>query len=195
MNSFKSALRSLRRTPVLTTVVIVTLAVAIGANSAIFSVVNGVLLRPLGYPDDEQLVVLWGTNESESGEQFRLSPADYRDVRDNIEAFGGDRGDLLLVGWGGTHGAITSAVEEARRDGLSVSSIHLRHLNPFPSNLGDVLGNFDKVLIPELNTGQLTSLIRSKFLVDAQLLSKVQGQPFKVSEIRQRIDSMLTGDD
>jgi 2-oxoglutarate ferredoxin oxidoreductase subunit alpha len=110
-----------------------------------------------------------------------------------VEIFGGDRGELLLIGWGGTYGAITSAVEEARRDGLAVSSIHLRHLNPFPTNLGDVLGNFDQVLVPELNCGQLTPLLRSKFLVDAQLLSKMQGQPFKVMEIRQRIDEMLSG--
>jgi 2-oxoglutarate ferredoxin oxidoreductase subunit alpha len=90
-------------------------------------------------------------------------------------------------------GAITSAVEEARRDGLAVSSIHLRHLNPFPTNLEAVLENFDQVLVPELNCGQLTPLLRSKFLVDAQLLSKMQGQPFKVMEIRQRIDEMLSG--
>ena len=109
-----------------------------------------------------------------------------------VEVFGPDRGKLLLIGWGGTHGAITSAVEEAQRDGLSVSSIHLRHLNPFPSNLGDVIDSFEQVLVPELNTGQLTSLLRSRFLVDAQLLSKVQGQPFKVNEIRQRIEAMLS---
>jgi 2-oxoglutarate ferredoxin oxidoreductase subunit alpha len=110
-----------------------------------------------------------------------------------VEIFGGDRGELLLIGWGGTYGAITSAVEEARRDGLAVSSIHLRHLNPFPTNLEAVLENFDQVLVPELNCGQLTPLLRSKFLVDAQLLSKMQGQPFKVMEIRQRIDEMLSG--
>jgi 2-oxoglutarate ferredoxin oxidoreductase subunit alpha len=111
-----------------------------------------------------------------------------------IETFGADRGDLLLVGWGGTHGAITSAVEEAQRDGLAVSSIHLRHLNPFPSNLKQVLQSFDQVLVAELNCGQLTPLLRSKFLIDVQLLSKMQGQPFKVSEIRQRIDAMLSGE-
>jgi 2-oxoglutarate ferredoxin oxidoreductase subunit alpha len=110
-----------------------------------------------------------------------------------VEILGGDRGELLLIGWGGTYGAITSAVEEARRDGLAVSSIHLRHLNPFPTNLEAVLENFDQVLVPELNCGQLTPLLRSKFLVDAQLLSKMQGQPFKVMEIRQRIDEMLSG--
>jgi 2-oxoglutarate ferredoxin oxidoreductase subunit alpha len=110
-----------------------------------------------------------------------------------VEVFGADRGELLVVGWGGTHGAITSAVEEARADGQSVSSLHLRHLNPFPSNLGEVLKRFEKVLVPELNCGQLTQLLRSEFLIPAQLLSKMQGQPFKVREIRDAIDAQLRG--
>jgi 2-oxoglutarate ferredoxin oxidoreductase subunit alpha len=109
------------------------------------------------------------------------------------EVFGADRGELLVVGWGGTHGAITSAVEQARADGQPVSSLHLRHLNPFPSNLGEVLKRFDKVMVPELNCGQLTQLLRSEFLIDAQLLSKMQGQPFKVREIRDAIDAQLRG--
>ena len=83
-----------------------------------------------------------------------------------VEVTGDDRGDLLVVGWGGTHGAIASAVESARADGLAVSAIHLRHLNPFPLNLGEVLGSFDKVLVPELNAGQLAMLLRAKFLID-----------------------------
>jgi 2-oxoglutarate ferredoxin oxidoreductase subunit alpha len=110
-----------------------------------------------------------------------------------VEIFGPDRGELLVVGWGGTHGAITSAVEEAQRDGRSVSSIHLRHLNPFPTNLRDVLGRFEQVLVPELNSGQLTSLLRAEFLTPAHVMSKVQGQPFLVEEIRERIDAMLDG--
>jgi 2-oxoglutarate ferredoxin oxidoreductase subunit alpha len=111
-----------------------------------------------------------------------------------VETFGGDRGDLLVVGWGSTHGAITSAVESAQQDGLAVSSIHLRHLNPFPPNLGEVLGSFEKILVPELNYGQLTSLLRSKYLAPATLMEKLEGQPFKVSEIRGRIDAMLAGE-
>jgi 2-oxoglutarate ferredoxin oxidoreductase subunit alpha len=111
-----------------------------------------------------------------------------------VEVFGPDRGDLLVVGWGGTHGAITSAVEEARADGLSVSSIHLRHLNPFPANLGAMLSRFERVLVPELNCGQLTQLLRAQYLVPAELLSKVQGQPFKVAEIREGIDATLRGE-
>jgi 2-oxoglutarate ferredoxin oxidoreductase subunit alpha len=110
-----------------------------------------------------------------------------------VEVTGDDRGDLLVVGWGGTHGAILSAVESARADGLAVSSIHLRHLNPFPSNLGEVLGAFEQVLVPELNAGQLAMLLRARFLVPAHSLSKIQGQPFKVQEIRARIDELLRG--
>lgn len=108
-----------------------------------------------------------------------------------IEVNGADTGELLLVGWGGTYGAISTAVNEAREDGLDVSSVHLRHLNPFPSNLGDVLSRFRQVLVPELNTGQLSRVLRAEFLVPAESLSKVQGQPFKVNEIRARIDLML----
>jgi 2-oxoglutarate ferredoxin oxidoreductase subunit alpha len=109
-----------------------------------------------------------------------------------LEVLGPERGELLLVGWGGTYGAITSAVEEARADGLPVSSVHLRHLNPMASNLGSLLAGFKKILVPELNLGQLTRLLRDRFLVPAQVFAKVEGQPFKVSEIRARIERMLS---
>ncbi|MGI9591613.1 MAG: 2-oxoacid:acceptor oxidoreductase subunit alpha, partial [Myxococcota bacterium] len=108
-----------------------------------------------------------------------------------VETFGPNRGDLLVVGWGSTHGAITSAVESAQQDGLAVSSIHLRHLNPFPSNLGEVLSRFDRVLVPELNAGQLAWLLRARFLVDAVSMTKLKGQPFKVAEIRARIAELV----
>jgi 2-oxoglutarate ferredoxin oxidoreductase subunit alpha len=111
-----------------------------------------------------------------------------------VEINGAPRGDLLVVGWGGTFGAISSAVDEARADGKKVSSIHLRHLNPFPANLGEVLRSFDRVLVPELNRGQLSKLLRAEFLVDAVSLSKLEGQPFRVEEIRARIDRLLQGD-
>jgi 2-oxoglutarate ferredoxin oxidoreductase subunit alpha len=110
-----------------------------------------------------------------------------------VEVSGSDRGSLLVVGWGGTQGAISSAVEDARADGLDVSSLHLRHLNPFPTNLGEVLARFDRVLVPELNMGQLARLLRAEFLVPAESLCKVQGQPFRVEEIRARIEQMLAG--
>jgi 2-oxoglutarate ferredoxin oxidoreductase subunit alpha len=109
-----------------------------------------------------------------------------------VEVNGSQRGgELLVVGWGGTYGAITSAVEEARAEGLDVSSIHLRHLNPFPQNLGAVLRGFRRVLVPELNLGQLAMLLRAEFLVDAESLSKVQGQPLKVGELKSKIQELV----
>jgi 2-oxoglutarate/2-oxoacid ferredoxin oxidoreductase subunit alpha len=110
-----------------------------------------------------------------------------------VEVNGAASGQLLVVGWGGTYGAITSAVNEARAAGRDVSSIHLRHLNPFPLNLGDVLRRFDKVLVAELNAGQLWRLLRAEFVVPAEKLAKVQGQPFKVGEVRGAIEALLGG--
>jgi 2-oxoglutarate ferredoxin oxidoreductase subunit alpha len=110
-----------------------------------------------------------------------------------VEVNGAPSGQLLVVGWGGTHGAITSAVNEARAAGRDVSSIHLRHLNPFPTNLGDVLRRFDKVLVAELNSGQLWRLLRAEFVIPAEKLAKVEGQPFKVSELRSAIERLLGG--
>jgi 2-oxoglutarate ferredoxin oxidoreductase subunit alpha len=98
-----------------------------------------------------------------------------------------------VVGWGGTFGAIRSAVEESRAQGLDVSHLHLRVLNPFPANLGEVLGRFERVLVPELNMGQLARCLRAEFLVPAQSLCKVQGQPFKIREIRDGIEQRLAG--
>ncbi|MDH3213055.1 MAG: 2-oxoglutarate ferredoxin oxidoreductase subunit alpha, partial [Myxococcales bacterium] len=81
--------------------------------------------------------------------------------------------------------------EAARVDGLAVSSIHLRHLNPFPPNLGEVLGRFERILVPELNQGQLCRLLRADYLVPATSLSKIEGQPFKVAELRESIERTL----
>jgi 2-oxoglutarate ferredoxin oxidoreductase subunit alpha len=100
-------------------------------------------------------------------------------------------GKLLVLGWGGTHGAITSAVESLVAEGFDVSSTNLRYLNPMPPDLGDLIKGFDQVLIPELNSGQLCMLIRARFLVDAISLTKIKGRPFKVSEIRERILQLL----
>jgi 2-oxoglutarate ferredoxin oxidoreductase subunit alpha len=111
-----------------------------------------------------------------------------------IEVNGPDEGKLLVVGWGGTFGAITSAVQETREAGQLVSSIHLRHLNPFPSNLGKILGRFERILVPELNQGQLVQLLRSEFLVPAEKLTKLRGQPFHVDELRARFEEILRGD-
>ncbi len=100
---------------------------------------------------------------------------------------GNPHGKMAVVGWGCTYGAINRAVSKLREDGLDVSHIHLRYIWPFPKNLGPLLAGFDQVLIPELNTGQLVTLIRDKFLIDAISLSKVSGQPFKISEIEAAI--------
>jgi 2-oxoglutarate ferredoxin oxidoreductase subunit alpha len=109
-----------------------------------------------------------------------------------VEVNGPDHGDLLVVGWGGTYGAISSAVEEARVEGVAVSSIHLRHLNPFPPNLGQVLGHFERVLVAELNQGQLCRLLRAEFLTPASSLAKIEGQPFKIAELRDAIERALS---
>jgi 2-oxoglutarate ferredoxin oxidoreductase subunit alpha len=107
------------------------------------------------------------------------------------EIFGAQEGDLLLLGWGGTYGAIRTAVEHCVEDRLSVAHVHLRHLNPFPNDLVNILNRFKKVLIPELNSGQLLQLIRGTYLIEAIGLNKVQGQPFHVFELESKIDQIL----
>ena len=107
--------------------------------------------------------------------------------------FGKESGDLLVIGWGGTHGALRSAVETAQSEGMSVSHLHLRHLNPLPQNLGEILVKFQKVMIAELNLGQLANIIRAKFLVDAVGLNKVQGKPFTQTEVFNKITKLVKG--
>lgn len=109
------------------------------------------------------------------------------------EVEGKPEGDLLVVGWGGTYGAIKSAVMREQQKGKSVSQLHLRHLNPFPKNLGEVLYKFKNILVPELNLGQLIKVLRSKYLVPAVGLNKIQGLPFKSIEIETKIDEILKG--
>jgi 2-oxoglutarate ferredoxin oxidoreductase subunit alpha len=108
-----------------------------------------------------------------------------------IEVIGDPEGDLLVLGWGSTAGAITGAVKAARRQGLSVSRAHLRHLNPFPKNLGEVLARFRYVLLPEMNLGQLALLVRARYLKDVISLTKVKGQPFARHEILAKIQQIL----
>jgi 2-oxoglutarate ferredoxin oxidoreductase subunit alpha len=105
------------------------------------------------------------------------------DIPPQTVALGDERGALALVGWGSTFGAINRAVERAREEGYRVSHIHLRYLHPFPKNLGALLQNFDHVLVPEMNSGQLVTMLRSTFLIPAEGLNKVQGKPFKIAEI------------
>jgi 2-oxoglutarate ferredoxin oxidoreductase subunit alpha len=111
-----------------------------------------------------------------------------------LEVDGPPQGELLVLGWGGTYGGIQGAVCRARRKGLPVSAAHLRYLNPMPSNTGAVLQQFRRVLVPELNSGQLCLLLRAMYLVDAVGLNKVQGRPFQVAEIERKIEELLLGD-
>ncbi|HEY7465507.1 MAG TPA: 2-oxoacid:acceptor oxidoreductase subunit alpha, partial [Dehalococcoidia bacterium] len=109
----------------------------------------------------------------------------------DVEVFGEQSGDLLVLGWGSTYGVNRTAVQRAQAAGKKVSQAHLKHLNPFPKNLGDVLGRFKKVLIPENNMGQLQLLIRGRFLVDAEGLHRITGRPFTISEVEEKILSMV----
>jgi len=106
---------------------------------------------------------------------------------------GPETGDLLVLSWGGTFGSVRTAVRQCQEAGKSVSHAHLRYMNPFPRNLESIVRNFKQVLIPELNLGQLSFIIRSKYLVDAVSLNKIQGKPFKVSEIVTKINDVLAG--
>jgi 2-oxoglutarate ferredoxin oxidoreductase subunit alpha len=104
---------------------------------------------------------------------------------------GPSSGKLLVISWGGTYGACATAAQQVRARGGSVAHAHLRYLNPFPANLGQLIGRFEKVLVPELNRGQLRAILRSEFLVDAIGLNKIQGKPFAVREVVEKIDSLL----
>ena len=104
---------------------------------------------------------------------------------------GNDTGTLLVLGWGSTYGAIREAVRRCRARGLSVSHAHVRYISPFPKNFEEVLKRFDKVLVPELNLGQLVSVIRSEYLIEAISYPKIQGQPFKIAELETRIMQTL----
>ncbi|MFQ5534137.1 MAG: 2-oxoacid:acceptor oxidoreductase subunit alpha [Sphingomonadales bacterium] len=106
-------------------------------------------------------------------------------------AMGEKTGALAVVGWGSTYGAIQQAVRAARKEGLSVSHIHLRHIWPFQADLGDLLAGFERIIVPEMNTGQLITLLRDQYLVDAKGVNKIEGQPFKVSEILSAIYDAL----
>ena len=106
-------------------------------------------------------------------------------VDDPDAASGGAQ--TLVLGWGSTYGPITAAVRRVRREGGRVAQAHLRHLNPFPANLGEVLGSYDRVLVPEMNLGQLAHLLRAKYLVDARSYTQVTGLPFKAEQLAQVI--------
>ena len=108
-----------------------------------------------------------------------------------LEVTGPEQGDLLVLGWGGTYGAIRAAVEQVRSEGLDVAHAHLRYLNPFPRNLGNVLSRYEQVLVPELNLGQLALLLQAHFLERVVKLNKVQGTPFQIREVADKIRQVL----
>jgi 2-oxoglutarate ferredoxin oxidoreductase subunit alpha len=113
-----------------------------------------------------------------------------QDIPDIVPA-GDPDGDLLIVAWGSTYGAITAGVSAQRARGHRIGHVHLRHLNPLPRNLGEVIQRYRHILVPEMNMGQLVMVLRAKFLVDAQGFNKIQGRPFKQSEIESKIEEIL----
>ena len=116
-----------------------------------------------------------------------------RNVANSVEPAvveGDSSGKLLVISWGGTYGACHTAINRCREAGKSVSHVHLRWLNPFPANLGELLSKFENVLVPELNTGQLRLLLRNEFMVDAKGLNKIKGKPFHVAELVEAIEPL-----
>jgi 2-oxoglutarate ferredoxin oxidoreductase subunit alpha len=113
------------------------------------------------------------------------------EVDDPDAEAGGGAADLLVLGWGSTWGVAQQAVRQARAAGKRVAHAHLVHLNPFPADLGEVLSRYPKVLVPEMNLGQLSRLVRAEYLVDAKSLTKVQGLPFRAAEIETAIMEMI----
>lgn len=179
---------------------------------------NGGAGKFLPYRRDEMLVRPWAVPGT-PGLEHRIGGIEKQDVTGNInyepsnhehmvrtrakkienialtipdlEVRGPADAELLVIGWGGTYGSITTAVDRAHRKGLKVAQAHLRYLNPMPKNTAEVLGRFKKILVPELNSGQLLMLLRAKFLVPAEGLNKVQGKPFLISEIEAAIEQRL----
>ncbi|HJO72187.1 MAG TPA: 2-oxoglutarate ferredoxin oxidoreductase subunit alpha, partial [Rhodospirillales bacterium] len=113
------------------------------------------------------------------------------DIAEQAVEEGAQSGRLAVVGWGSTYGPIIRAVGNLRAEGLDVSHIHIRHIWPLPRNLGELLAGFESVLVPEMNTGQIITLLRSEYLVPAEGLNKVSGQPFRIAEIEAAIRARL----
>jgi 2-oxoglutarate ferredoxin oxidoreductase subunit alpha len=114
-----------------------------------------------------------------------------QDVPDVVPV-GDPDGDLLIIGWGSTYGSITAALKTQRDAGHRIGHVHLRYLNPLPRNLGDVMARYRKVLVPEMNMGQLSLILRAKYLVDVEGYNKIQGQPFKQAELEAKIEEVLS---
>jgi 2-oxoglutarate ferredoxin oxidoreductase subunit alpha len=106
---------------------------------------------------------------------------------------GPEKGDVLIMGWGSTFGAIKAATLELRKQGVQVSACHVRYMNPLPKRLGEMMSEFKQVLVPELNLGQFRTLLRNRFLVDAKGLNKIKGQPFTINEIVRGVRALMAG--
>lgn len=166
---------------------------------------DAMLARPWAIPGTPELMHRVGGLEKEDGTGNISYDAENHQRMVNIRAQktanaaqlipqqtvdGPDSGDLLVVSWGGTYGAVLTAVHQARRAGRSVAHCHLRHMNPLPSNLEGILSRYKRVLVPELNLGQLRMLLRSRYLIDAIGFNKVKGKPFAVHELVERIEEL-----
>jgi 2-oxoglutarate ferredoxin oxidoreductase subunit alpha len=112
-------------------------------------------------------------------------------IPDQIVEQGAAGAKLAVIGWGSTYGPIKQAVRRKRAEGMDVAHVHIRHIWPMPKNMGDLLKSFDKIIVPEMNTGQLKTILRDQFLVDAKPVNKVSGQPFTIAEIEAAIESAL----
>ena len=177
---------------------------------------NGAKFQP--YQRDERLARPWtlpgtpglehrlgGLEKQDGSGNVSYDPANHQhmidtraqkvmNIADDIEpqeVVGPAEGDLLVLSWGGTYGSCLSAVQRAQRAGKSVAHAHVRYIHPFPKNLGEVLASYKRVLIPELNKGQLRTLIRDRYLVDAIGFNKVEGKPFSVAELVEKIESLV----
>ena len=113
------------------------------------------------------------------------------DIPDQAVDQGQEGGRIAVVGWGSTHGPIGRAVSNMRARGHDVSHIHIRHIWPMPPNLGDLLKSYETILVPEMNTGQLVTVLRAEYLVDAKPLNKVNGKPFRIVEIEEALKAWL----
>jgi 2-oxoglutarate ferredoxin oxidoreductase subunit alpha len=161
------------------------------------------LARPWAIPGTPGLMHRLGGLEKEDGSgNVSYDPDNHQHMTDvraakvakissripDQEVFGASHGDVLVVSWGGTYGSCHTAVQRCQDNGKNVSHAHLRYLNPMPSNLGDILGAFSKVIVAELNTGQLRQLLRAEYLIDCIGVNKVQGKPFTVTELVEAIE-------
>ncbi len=167
---------------------------------------NDLLARPWAIPGTPGLMHRVGGIEKEDGTGNISYDPDNHQKMVNIRAqkvanaakllppqqvFGPQSGDLLVLSWGGTYGSCLTAVQQAQAEGHSVALAHVRYMNPFPSNLGEIISRYQRVLIPELNMGQLRMLVRSRYLVDAIGLNKVKGKPFTVRELHDKIVDLV----